>query len=38
MLKTNATSIPNDIFVVAKIHTPPIKLMAAHTANIIKKT
>jgi len=38
MLKIKLISIPNAIFVVAKIHTPPIKLKAAHTAYIIKNT
>jgi hypothetical protein len=37
-LKRNPTSIPIDIFVVEKIHIPPIKARAAHTANITKKT
>jgi hypothetical protein len=38
MLKITPTNIPKLIFVVAKIHTPPNRLNAAHTANIIKKT
>jgi hypothetical protein len=38
MLKIIAISIPNESFVVAKIHTPPSKLIAAQTAKIIKKT
>jgi hypothetical protein len=38
MLKMTPTNIPNDILVVAKIQTPPNRLMAAQTEKIMKKT
>jgi hypothetical protein len=38
MLKITPINIPKLIFVVAKIHTPPNKLIAAQTAKIMKKT
>jgi hypothetical protein len=38
MLKITPTSIPKLILVVAKIHTPPSKLIAAQTAKMMKKT
>uniref|UniRef100_A0A6C0DU75 Uncharacterized protein n=1 Tax=viral metagenome TaxID=1070528 RepID=A0A6C0DU75_9ZZZZ len=38
MLKITPTNTPRDIFVVAKIHTPPSRLSAAQTAKIQKKT
>ena len=37
MLKITPTNIPTLILVVAKIHTPPSKLRAAHTAKIMKR-
>jgi len=38
MLKMTPTNIPKLILVVAKIHTPPSRLIAAQTAKITKKT
>jgi hypothetical protein len=38
MLKMTPINIPKDIFVVAKIHTPPRSERAAHTAKMIKNT
>jgi hypothetical protein len=38
MLKITPINIPKLILVVAKIQTPPSKLMAAHTAKMMKKT
>jgi len=38
MLKMMAISIPNDIFVEAKIHTPPSRLRAAQTEKMTKNT
>jgi hypothetical protein len=38
MLKAKRSRVPNPSLVVKNNHTPPRKLIPAHTAKIIKKT